>query len=121
MKYRTETHTTPDGARVETGIVVHEGREFAALGSVVDPARGIIVGYVSDARPDVSSGNPTRFVLTTWQGEAIAPLMLVRRWTSYGVARCTLFAWTCVLGGKRYSGRNSGPGMVVRMRARVTP
>jgi hypothetical protein len=116
MTFRSETHTADNGATVETGTVEVSGRAFTALGSVVDPARGLIVGYVREVK-DPSRALGVRFELTTWQGALIAPLKLVRTFESYGVARCRMRAWSATIDGRVYSGRNSGAGMLVRMRA----
>ena len=108
IEFRSETGVSADGATVEVGTVTFNGRDFAALGSVVDTARGIVFGYVSEREGC--------FILTTWEGAEIAPLRLVRRFKSYGVTRCELWAWSAIVGGRVYSGRNSGAGMLVRMR-----
>jgi hypothetical protein len=79
IAFRSETITTDNGATVETGIVTVQGRDFAALGSVVDEARGILIAYVSE-RPDPSMRDGRRYVLTTWEGVELAPLRLVRTW-----------------------------------------
>ena len=113
LEYRSETHTQADGARVESATITHEGRDFTALGSVVDTARGFVVGYVG--------GSPGAWRLQTWEGTVIAPLTRVRSWTQrgfYGV-RVEIHAWRAVIDGRTYTGRNSGPGMFVRMRAKV--
>jgi len=116
MLSRSETHVQADGARVEVGTIVFEGREFANLGSIVDEARGYIAGYVTEREG--------RYLLTTWEGATIAPLRLVRRFTSYGACRADMWAWSATIGGRVYSGRNGGffggPGCLVRMRAGAT-
>jgi hypothetical protein len=117
MNYKSETHTATNGARVEVGTVTFEGRDFSALGSIVDPARGVAVGYVSR---DKATG---AYTFTTWEGKTIAPLAHRGTWTQrgfYGV-RITIYAWTCTIDGRRYSGRNSGPCMLLRMRAGGSP
>ena len=109
---RSEMHVQPDGARVEVGVFVHEGREFSALGSCVDESRGVICAY--------ASGIPGAYKLTTWGGETIAPLTLVRTWKQYGCFGgfpCTIYAWSCTVNGRKYSGRNAGPQIFLRMRA----
>ena len=110
--FRSETHATDGGASVEVGTVTHDGREFAALGSVVDEASGL-----------VSYRDGKRYVLTTWEGVELAPLRLVRTWEQRGFygTRTRVYAWSAVVQGRKYSGRNSGPTMVLRMRAKVRP
>lgn len=116
-EFRSEIGSAPNGARVEIATITHEGRDFTALGSVVDHARGFVVGYVTR---DEHGPNPSTYRLTTWEGTTIAPLRLVNTWEQYGFygARVRHFAWRAVIDGRTYSGRNSGPGMLLRMRAR---
>lgn len=114
LRFKTSIETAPNGATVETATVIHEGREFTSGGAIVDKANGLIVGYVS------SDGAR----LTTFEGETIAPIKLVRRWHQrgfYGV-RVDVYAYSATVDGKRYTGRNAGnfggPGCVITMRAR---
>jgi hypothetical protein len=118
IAFRSETRTTDNGARVEVGTVTHEGRDFAALGSMVDEASGLVCAYVTE-RPDPAYRDGKRYVLTTWEGVELAPLRLVRTWQQqcYG-GRTRIYAWSAVVQGRTYSGRNSGPTMIVRMRTK---
>lgn len=50
--FRAETHTGPGGETVEVGIATHNGRDFAALGSVIDTAQGL-VPHASGSRGEV--------------------------------------------------------------------
>ena len=113
MLFKSETHVQPDGSKIEVGTITFEGREFTNLGSVVDAARGYVCGYVTE--------RDGAYLLTTWEGETIAPLRLVRRFTSYGACRADMWAWSATIGGRVYTGRNGGlfggPGCFVRMRA----
>jgi hypothetical protein len=114
LAFAAETHVQPSGALVEVGTVTFQGRPFAALGSVQDAARGLILGYAVEREPHV-------YALTIWEGASIAPLRLVRRWAQRGFygARIDMCAWSCTVSGRTYSGRNAGPDMFVCMRARV--
>lgn len=111
--FKAETHRQKDGAIVELGIVAHDGREHAALGSVIDHKRGIVVGYVKET----ANG----FALAAWGGETIAPLDLIKTWfhRPFGGARVKMHAWRAKIDGRVYTGRNAGPAMVLRMRAKV--
>jgi len=111
--FSSSTQVQADGARVETGVVHHEGKAFAALGSVVDVASGLVNAYVSE--------NGGVYTLTTWEGTPIAPLILTGKWQQWGLGgvRNTIWAWRATVDGVRFSGRNSGPGMFIRMRAKV--
>jgi hypothetical protein len=112
---KSEIHVATNGARVEVGTFTFEGRDFAALGSVVDESRGILCAYVT-RREDGSH------VLTTWGGETLAPVAKTGEWLNrnvWGGFPVRMFAWSAVYQGRTYSGRNSGEGMFVRMRTRA--
>jgi hypothetical protein len=115
LAFASETTVQASGALVEVGTVTYRGRPFAALGSVQDPTAGLILAYVRERAPDL-------YELTTWEGVAIAPLRLVRRWKQWGFGgvRNEIFAWSAEVFGRTYTGRNSGPVMIVRMRAGKT-
>lgn len=128
MNFRSETIRTSDGVCIEVATLTHAGKDYAAYGAIIDTARGMIAGYVSaDPASPVglayTAANPqaSRYRLTTWEGKTIAPLTLVRKYEQrvFGGMKTTMYAWSCVINGKRYSGRNSGPAMFVRMRAKV--
>jgi hypothetical protein len=105
MQYRSETKQADNGAQVEIGTVIHEGREYSAMGSIIDEACGVIVGYVSK----------DELALRTWGGEQICELRVVSRFKAFGNP---VTAYRCIYNGRRYSGRGSGPQMVLRLRAR---
>lgn len=117
---KSETFTADNGARVEVGTVTFQGRDFAALGSVVDEAHGVINAYVSERdAPGYVGGK--RYVLTTWDGAEIASLRLTGSWLNrnvFGGYPVRMFAWSATIGERVYSGRNTGAGMFVRMRGR---
>ncbi len=100
-----------------TGIVSHEGREFSAGGGVVDPARGILIGYPRKVAQAAARG--ARYVLTLWDGSVVTLLAPTGRFTTPGFGGCNneIWYWRAVYTGRVYSGRNSGPGMLLRMRA----
>lgn len=113
--FKSETHTSPNGASVEVGTVTFQGRDFAALGAIVDEANGVVCAYASERK-----GSPGSYVLTTWEGAEIAPLRLTGTWENrnvFGGFPVKMYAWSATIGGKVYSGRNSGLHMFVRMRA----
>ena len=41
LDFHSETHTATNGAKVEVGTVSFQGRDFSAMGSVVDEKNGI--------------------------------------------------------------------------------
>lgn len=109
METRTELQRGPDGATAEVVTLVHEGREFSALGAVVDPANGYVVGYVS------SDGKS----LTDSGGVPIFAIRQVSTWTRRDRWGWTRFhAYRGVFRGRTYSGRGLGESCLLRMRAR---
>lgn len=107
-------------AWVETGVVIHDGQRFEALGSVVDTENGVLIGYPKATDPH--AGKPPYWTLNTWGGEPMYPLVLVRtRRVSHVAGRYTgpfvMHYWRATIDGVRYSGRNSGPGMALKLRA----
>ena len=106
MQSQTETFTN-NGATIEVGTVKHEGKEFSALGSVIDEVSGVIVGY------------PKGNTLQTWDGKAIEGLTLrvTSSWrTSRSYVSSRVFAYSATYKGKRYHGRGAGDGMVLKLR-----
>lgn len=104
-------------ASVERGVWIHQGQRFEALGSVVDTARGLVVGY-----PKEADGGPSYFTLRTWNGAQICPLVCVRRARLTHIAGryvgpIVMYYWRATIDGVRYSGRNQGTGLVLRLRA----
>lgn len=112
MEIRTEVAAGPEGATAEIVTLVHEGREFSALGAVVNHAEGYLVGYVSaDGKSLTKSG-----------GEAICPLQFVSKYRVYSTkwgSWTEMFCYRATVEGHRYHGRGQGPGMLLRMRAKV--
>ena len=106
-------HKQENGAVVEVGVFSHEAKTFSALGSVVDPASGIIIGYVSHA------GGKAH--LTTWDGDYILPIVCVSTWdirNRHTGERTRMCAYRATdAHGVRYSGRGLGDGMLLRLRA----
>jgi len=86
-------HVTPAGAHVEVGAVTFQGRDFSALGSVIDHTRGAVMGYPSQDEK----------TLRTWDGVTLGRLRIT------GHARA-------VIDGFTYHGRGSGAGMLLRLR-----
>lgn len=109
MQSKSETFTATNGALVEVGTITHEGREFAAGGSVIDLESGHIFGY------------PKGETLTTWNGEAIEGLQLrvTSTWrTPRSFTSDRMFAYSATYKGRSYYGRGSGEGMLLRLRLR---
>jgi hypothetical protein len=97
MNTRSEYDTT---GKVEVGIVEHDGREYAALGSVITDER--ITAYLG------KDGQ-----LTTWDGRVIGRYNVVTSWPtprSYVSSRMwQVEGW---IGQACYTGRSAGEGMV---------
>lgn len=114
LSFKSETHTADNGASVEVATVTFQGRDFVACGSCLDEARGILHAYVG--------GIPGAYVLQTFGGETLCPLTLVSTYENtrvFGGFPVKMYAWRCTFNGRTYSGRNSGPQMIVRMRRKV--
>lgn len=95
-----------NGALAELGIVMYGGREFPALGSVIDPGNGLIIGYV--CRVPASTSSPASWELATWEGKHIASLEL--RGIAYGFRdrcgrRSEIHCFAMLYCGIRYAGR----------------
>ena len=113
MKSRAKHHVADNGAKVEVGIIVHEGREFASLGSIVDHERGYVVGYlklVDNPKPGES-----RHVLTSWEGRVIGTCRVISTWkTPRSWVSSTMSSYRATVDGIEYHG--SGDGMLLRLR-----
>jgi hypothetical protein len=97
MDTRSEQH-----GNVEVGVIVHEGREFKALGSVIDGGR--IAAYLGKAGQ-----------LTKWSGEVIGTYQVTRTWRRpRNYVSSTLSQVYATVEGKRYTGRSAGEGMLFR-------
>lgn len=105
METKSETLTATNGASVEVGTIVHNGREYAATGSIVDDEGGYIVGYVDSPGADNISNCAH---LTTWNGAEIG--VIVRTGTARGFYRTRLYCYSMVRNGYRWHGRGQGHG-----------
>lgn len=113
MKATSKAVVASNGAMVEVATVHFEGKPFTAMGAMVDESRGVIVGY-----PGLQCPGRSQYTLRTWNGERIAELTVTG--SSRGFYGSRLTCWALTLNGRRYTGRNSGLGMVLRLRARGT-
>lgn len=110
MESRSVVHVAPNGAKVEVGVIVHEGQEFVALGSIISPAEGLLVGYVT------SDGKR----LQTFNGETICDVQHVSyycRRTKWHLVE--MHCYRARYNGVAYHGRGSGPSMLLRMRSKA--
>ncbi len=108
MESKSEMHLATNGALVEIGTIMHEGKEFSAQGSVIDPASGVIIGY--------PKGNQ----LTSWNGNIIEGLSLqvVSTWkTPRSWQSSTRHAYRASYQGKGYHGTGFGDGMSLVLHA----
>jgi hypothetical protein len=106
MESKSETFTDK-GATVEVGTIIHEGREFSNLSSVIDEARGIISCY------------PKGATATNWNGQVINGLRLTvtSSWrTPRSFMSDRMFAYSATYKGTRYHGRGAGDGMLLNLR-----
>lgn len=101
---------TSGSATVEVGAVIYDGRRFEALGSIIDAERGIIVGY-----PHHSDKPGMPHLLRTWEGKSMGMLAITGHARGFYGAKLTCYSFEYE--GVRYSGRGSGNGMLLRLRA----
>ena len=100
-------------ATVEVGTFAFQGKEFSALGSHIDLEQGLVIGY-----PICNEEGNYR--LTTWGGAEIASLTKTGSWLNrnvFGGFPVRMLSWSGIINGKKYHGRNSGLGMLLRMHA----
>lgn len=122
MLTTVEKHEGPDGRTAYDVTISHEGMSFTAGGGMLDPVAGIAVGYPV-AREAPRPGE-ARHYLGVGGGEI--PAMDLRLEREYSVRPpgayhpVRVYCWSGVSGGRRYHGRNSGVGMLLRMRAGKT-
>lgn len=111
MDYRTERTTTEQGF-TETGIVIHDGKEFASGGAFVSDA--YLIAYPAG---DQRAGHGT---LTDWQGNVIGS------WQEVSHRRAVWFGHSSWMGstyyymratltdGRRYALRGYGVNMIAK-------
>lgn len=96
-----------NGADIELATVVHEGKEFTNLGSIVDKENGYVVGYCSSDMKEVG----------TWDGKRLGTLRIVSKWpTPTSWQSSHRYAVEATIDGEKYSGRTCGGSMIVRLR-----
>jgi hypothetical protein len=97
MDTRTEQH-----GNVEVGIIAYEGREYAALGSVIEGER--IAAYLG------KNGQ-----LTKWDGTVIGTYRVTSTWrTPRSYVSSTQSQVYAIVNGRKYTGRSAGEGMLFR-------
>src|SRR2546422_11649344 len=97
MESSTEQH-----GNVEVGIVIFEGREFVALGSVIQDGR--IVAYLGKDKQ-----------LTKWDGTVIGTYRLASSWlTPSSCYSSRMFQVYATVNGITYTGRSAGEGIVFK-------
>jgi hypothetical protein len=103
---RSERRVATNGAAVEVGVIVHEGREFRALGSVVDHESGRVVGYVKGDK------------LVSWDGKVtLGTIRVVSTWrTPRSWVSSKMSSYRAVVGGKSYHGRGCGDGFLLKLK-----
>ena len=115
MDWRVETHVDENhGATVEVATMMHEGKPYTALGSVIDIQNGIIYGYIKND-PSLPSG---RFLLTTFESKVLCPIHRLSTWkTPRSWISGTMSSWRCEYLGRKWLGRSGGAGLLIRLRA----
>jgi hypothetical protein len=95
MESRTEQH-----GNTEICIVIHNGREYVALGAVI-----------SDTHITAYLGKDGK--LTNWRGDAIGTYRITSSWpTPRSYVSSTMNQVYATVDGRTYQGRSAGVGMV---------
>lgn len=103
---------TQQFAKIELATVNFQGKDFTALGSIIDEQAGFVLGYIKQVG--------RLYQLTTWNGDVITSPKLTGTWLNrnvFGGFPVRMYAWSCVINGKKYHGRNSGVGFLIRLRS----
>ena len=106
MKYRSTWHGRHEVGHVELG-----GRTFSAGGASIDPEASRITVY-----PKKQNAG---YVATTCGGEVVGPISLVSTWKQHvhgSYHTTTIYSWRMKFHGRTFTGRNSGPEMVLDLR-----
>jgi hypothetical protein len=98
---------------MKVATMTHDGKDYTALGSLVDLEKGVILGYLHEL-----PGDRDRFYLTSWDGCFM--YILLRRVSTWKTPRSfvssTYSAFRTVIDGHVYSGRSAGHGMFLRLK-----
>ena len=94
METHVELGKGPQGELVEVATIVHEGRAFTNLGSIIDKESGRISAYVVQNEMWQPGSSLARHTLQTWGGEIIARLEKTGESRGFYSARITHFAAT---------------------------
>jgi hypothetical protein len=122
METKIENVVADNGAEIEVGALVFEGKEFTNLGSVIDMERGIISAYigVSVERDDegVAYLPGKLWLVSTFAGEKIALARLTsksrRIYTAWGFHQLEYYSMK--FGGFRWHGKKSDAYNLIRFR-----
>jgi hypothetical protein len=122
MKTRIEIATATNGATAEVATVVHEGREFTALGACVDLENGIISAYVGASLAQDDNGVKYLpghlFRLSSFAGEAIGTVRMTtksrRIHTAHGFHHFEYY--TMQFQGYSWHGKKTDAWQLIRLR-----
>ena len=89
----------------EIGIIVHEGKEFAARGAVVTPTYAV-------AYPGKGG------ILQNWEGKAIGTWRAIASWPIRSYMGSRMYQIRAWIDGRCYTGRGFGEGMIWRGKVR---
>lgn len=111
-----KTRSTWLSATVEVGTVEHEGREYTAMGSMVDATNGRAVAYVGAVCARDAYGRPVH-KLTAWDGCQLGTAVEVSRWrTPRSFLSSHMVSYRVDMNGQRWHGRGCGEGMVLKLK-----
>lgn len=92
----------------EIGTITHNGREFSAVGAMVRDGRA--VGYPKFDRDYTGAVGQ----MQTWDGQPMGTARIVSMWRVWSWAGSHMCQIEATIGGKRYTGRGFGSGMMWR-------
>jgi hypothetical protein len=103
-----------DTAKVEVATITHEGRDFTAMGAVIDHDRGIVIGYPSLGCASVGACGK-HGALNSWDGTELGRVEVIAR--SRGFYGAEIVHFRAYVDGKAYHGKGSGWEALLRLRA----
>jgi len=108
MRSATTRHWTGKGEFFEEASIAFKGKRFTSGGASVYGGRA--AGYLQ--KPENVYGWGT-WHLTSWDGKRIGPCRITSTWkTPRSYVSSTMVQAECFIGGKWYTGRGGGDGLL---------
>jgi hypothetical protein len=105
----TLVNVVRDGENMmETATITHNGNEYTAGGAMVTETHA--VGYLARR---VGFGK-SDYIITDWQGNEMGAAMIVAHWKINSYLSDCMMQVEARIGGRWYTGRSTGEGMLWR-------